>query len=62
MQNFMYRLEDGYGAASSYAASLTLVGAGMWLTNNWFLALSALAVIIRIAVDLKKLFKKDDNG
>lgn len=63
MIDILNKFEDGYGALSSYSASVALAGAGMWLANNWFLALSAVAVVIRIAVDLKKLFKKSsDNG
>lgn len=54
----MSRFEQTYGAFFTYAASLSTVGVGAWLGENWFLALSAVAVIIRMAIDLDTLFKK----
>lgn len=48
----------------TYAASATTAGVGVWLGQNWFLVLSAIAVLIRIGIDVPKLiaaWRKNGN-
>jgi len=53
----LQRIEENYGAAMTYTASAANAGVGMWMENNWFLLLSALAILIRIGIDLPKLMR-----
>jgi len=50
-------IEQNYGAAMTYTASAANAGVGMWAEQNWFLILSAVALLIRIGIDLPKLIK-----
>lgn len=50
------KIEETYGAAMTYTASAALVGVGHWVGENWFLILSAIAVTIRIGIDLPRLY------
>ncbi len=51
------RIEQNYGAAMTYTASAANAGVGMWAAEHWFLILSAVALLIRIGIDLPKLIK-----
>ena len=53
----MTQLEENYGAAMTYAASAANAGAATWAEQNWFLLLSAVAILIRIGIDLPRLYK-----
>ena len=53
----MIELEKVYGAAMTYAAAAANAGVAGWIGNNWFLILSAIAVVIRIGIDLPKLIE-----
>lgn len=48
----------------TYTAAVLNVGVGHWIGENWFLILSAIAVLIRIGIDLPKLIQvwKNRNG
>ncbi len=56
MRALLDRVEETAGAAMTYAAAGLNVGIATWLGSNWFLVLSAIAVLIRIAIDGKKLY------
>ncbi len=51
------KIESNYGAAMTYTASAANAGVGMWMEHNWFLILSAVALLIRIGIDLPKLMR-----
>jgi hypothetical protein len=53
----MDRTEQTYGAAMTYTAAAMNAGVGHWMGENWFLILSAIAVLIRIGIDLSKLIQ-----
>jgi len=53
----LQRIEENYGAAMTYTASAANAGVGMWAEQNWFLILSAVALLIRIGIDLPKLIR-----
>ena len=56
-------IEQNYGAAMTYTASAANAGVVMWAAEHWFLILSAIALLIRIVIDLPKLIRvwKDRN-
>ena len=58
------QIEQNYGAAMTYVASAANAGAATWAEQNWFLILSALAILIRIGIDLPKLYRswRKKNG
>ena len=60
----LQQIENNYGAAMTYAASAANAGAATWTEQNWFLILSAIAILIRIGIDLPKLYRgwKQKNG
>lgn len=53
----LQKIEENFGAAMTYTASAANAGVGMWMEHNWFLVLSAIALLIRIGIDLPNLFK-----
>ena len=55
----MSKLEQSYGAMFTYAASLSTISIGSWLGENWFLVLSAIAVLIRMWIDIDTLIKRN---
>ena len=59
----LQRIEENFGAAMTYTASAANAGVGVWAEQNWFLLLSAVAILIRIGIDLPKLISvwKDKN-
>jgi hypothetical protein len=46
------RLEEAAGSAMTYSAAAANAGVAAWIGQNWFLVLSAAAVIVRIAIDI----------
>ena len=51
------KIEELYGGAMTYAAAAANAGMASWVGNNWFLILSAVAVLIRIGIDIPRLLK-----
>jgi sulfatase maturation enzyme AslB (radical SAM superfamily) len=51
------KLEESYGAMMTYSTSIVTVSVGTWMGENWFLILSAIAVMIRIGIDVPKLLE-----
>lgn len=57
MKAVVDKIEHSYGALMTYVAAAANVGIGAWLEENWFLLLSAVAVIVRIGIDLPRLWE-----
>lgn len=57
MNRIISRIEESYGAVMTYSTSIVTAGIGTWIGENWFLILSAIAVLIRIGIDLPQLIK-----
>lgn len=55
LQQYIQKAEQAYGSVMTYAAAAGNAGVAAWIGNNWFMLISALAVIIRIGIDLPKL-------
>ena len=53
----LQKIEENFGAAITYTSSAANAGMGIWMEHNWFLVLSAIALIIRIGIDLPQLIK-----
>lgn len=53
----MKHIEEIYGGAMTYAAAAANAGVGIWLEQNWFLILSAIAILIRIGIDIPRLYR-----
>ena len=47
--------EDTHGAVVTYMTAGTSAGIGIWFQNHWLMALSGVAVCIRIGIDIPRL-------
>lgn len=58
------QLEQTSGAVQTYVVAATTVGIGAWIGENWFLILSAIAVLVRLSIDIPKAidYWKNRNG
>ena len=51
------RIEELYGASLTYISAGVNVGVGVWSSESWFLILSAIAVLIRIGIDVPQFIR-----
>lgn len=61
IKHLQHKVGEVYDSALTYTAAAANAGIGAWLGENWFLVLSAIAVVVRIYIDVSKYlaFKRD---
>lgn len=65
MRELINNIEQVSGSTQTYVAAAATAGVGAWFGDNWFLVLSAVAVLVRLAIDVPKLvviYRKKKNG